>query len=83
MSQTNIIVKLQIEGLHNWPEARQILPEMGFLSDMHRHMFWISVQKKVTHDDRDIEIIQFKRQINTCLLLNYSVVCLGQSPVRC
>jgi len=60
---TNIIVKLQIEGFHNWPDAKTIVPEMAFLSDRHRHIFHIECRKKVNHDDRDIEIIMFKRQV--------------------
>lgn len=60
---TEIIVNFQIEGLHNWPDAKKKLPQMGFLSDLHRHMFHFTVKKKVSHDDRDIEIIQFQRKI--------------------
>ena len=64
-----IVVKLQVEGLHNWPEAREVLPEMGFLSDKHRHMFHIKMIKEVLHNDRDIEIIQFKRKVQNDLNL--------------
>lgn len=61
-----IKVKLQVEGLHSWPEAREVFPEVGFLSDPHRHIFHISITKSVAHNDRDIEIIMFKRTV-----LNY------------
>ena len=30
---TNVIVKLQVEGLHHWPDAAKVFPEVGFLSD--------------------------------------------------
>ena len=60
---TNVIVKLEIEGLHNWPAADQVFPEVGFLSHMHRHKWFITAKKKVNHDDRDVEFIMFKRDI--------------------
>lgn len=61
--QTNIIVRLQIEGLHRWPDAAKVFPEVSFLSDPHRHMFHIECKKEVMHDDRDIEFIMFKRDV--------------------
>ena len=61
--KTNVIAKLEIEGLHNWPAADQVFPEVGFLSHMHRHKWFITAKKKVNHDDRDVEFIMFKRDI--------------------
>ena len=61
--RTNVIVKLQVEGLHCWPDAAEIFPEVGFLSDSHRHIFHIICKKRVNHDDRDVEFIIFKRDI--------------------
>ena len=40
--KTNVIAKLEIEGLHNWPAADQVFPEVGFLSYMHRHKWFRS-----------------------------------------
>lgn len=62
-SKTNIIVKLAVEGLHSWPEAQQVFPEVAFLSDLHRHVFHITLKKRVYHDNRDIEFLMFKRDI--------------------
>lgn len=70
--KTNIIVKLQVEGFHNWPAAKDILPEVGFLSDRHRHIFHIVCKKAVSHSDRDVEIIMFKRQILEYLYARYT-----------
>lgn len=69
--KTYIVVNLEVEGLHNWPEARKVIPEMGFLSDMHRHIFKVKAVKAVSHDDRDIEIIQFKREMQDYFKRNY------------
>ena len=68
---TNIIVNLQVEGLHNWPDAKKKIPEVGFLSDMHRHIFHITIKKYVNHDFRDIEFIMFKRNIEAYLRKKY------------
>ena len=70
--RTSIIVRLNVEGIHNWPAAREVFPAVGFLSDPHRHIFHIECKKKVHHDDRDIEIILFKRTIEEYLYTTYA-----------
>ena len=65
--QTNIVVKFQVEGVHNWPEASKFEPTMKYLEHPHRHMFHIVAKKEVFHDDRDVEFIMFKRKINRYL----------------
>lgn len=71
MSSTNVVITFQVEGLHSWPEARVVIPEMGFLSDLHRHIFHIVAKKRVTHDDRDVEIIMMKRELQDYFKRNY------------
>ena len=61
--RTCVIVRLQIDGCHNFPAARELFPEVGFLADRHRHIFHIEAKKEVYHDDRDVEFIMFKRDI--------------------
>jgi hypothetical protein len=61
--KTTIIVNLQIEGLHQWKDAREKLPIVGFLADKHRHTFFIILEKLVSHADRDVELICFKREV--------------------
>ena len=68
---TNVIAKLEIEGLHNWPAADKVFPEVGFLSYMHRHKWYITAKKPVYHDDRDVEFIMFKRDIEEWLRNTY------------
>jgi len=72
---TTIIVNLKVEGFHNWPKAAEILPEVAFLSDRHRHIFWYEIEKEVTHDDRDVEIILFKREVEEFLKAKYGSPC--------
>ncbi|MEO6303593.1 MAG: hypothetical protein ABIP51_10500 [Bacteroidia bacterium] len=71
MIKTNIIVRLEIEGFHCWPQAARILPYVAFLSERHRHIFHFTAKKEVTHSNRDIEIIMFKREITKYLLKEY------------
>ena len=58
--KTNILVSLQVEGFHYWKDAPEIVK---FLRDSHRHIFHIEIEKEVSHADRDIEIILFKRSV--------------------
>lgn len=58
--QKFIFVTFQKEGIHCYPDA----PEgVEFLRNPHRHMFHFRVDIEVFHDDRDIEFILFKREL--------------------
>ena len=64
--KTNIVIKLQYEATHNWPKVAEVLPEVPeihFLQYPHRHIFHITMEKAVTHSDRDVEIILFKQEV--------------------
>ena len=55
-----IFVTWQKEGIHQYPGA----PEgVEFLAYPHRHMFHFKVEIDVFHDDREIEFILFKREL--------------------
>lgn len=71
--KTNVIVKLQIEGLHHWPGVVEEpkLEQVHFLKSVHRHIFHITAKKEVKHSDRDIEIIVLKRNILNYLQKRY------------
>ena len=70
-TKTTVIVTLQVEGLHCWPMAKEIMPEVSFLSDPHRNIFHIKAALQVTHSDRDREFIMFKRDIANFLHKRY------------
>ena len=63
-----IWVTFQREGIHRYPEAA-IDPtlktgdwlDVSFLANPHRHMFHFRVELEVFHDNRDVEVIQMKR----------------------
>lgn len=61
--KTYVIVRLQVDGIHKFPAAAELFPEVGFLAAEHRHMFHIEASCAVTHTDRDKEFIMLKRDI--------------------
>lgn len=63
-----IVITLRFEGFHCWPEAPK---EVDFLAHRHRHIFHIKCEVEVSHNDRDIEIILFKREVVDYLIRNY------------
>jgi hypothetical protein len=68
----SIVVTLQVEGFHYWINAPI---KFEYLKSIHRHIFHIKATKKVSHNDRDIEIISFKREIYRYLLDMYGNPC--------
>ena len=63
-----IWVTFRKEGMHKYPAALTDPAlatgdeyDVSFLGYPHRHIFHFKVRIGVTHDDRDIEFIQFKR----------------------
>ena len=55
-----IFVTWQKEGIHQYPGAPK---GVEFLQYPHRHMFHFKVEIDVFHDDRDIEFILLKREL--------------------
>jgi hypothetical protein len=63
-----IWITFRKEGIHKYPAALTDPNlatgdeyDVSFLGYPHRHIFHFKVWISVTHDDRDIEFIQFKR----------------------
>ena len=61
-------VTFRKEGIHKYPAAATDpklatggWDDVSFLGVPHRHIFHFKVWIEVTHDDRDVEFIQFKR----------------------
>lgn len=67
--KTFVKVKLQVEGVHCWEGCN--IAEVMFLKHPHRHVFYITCCKEVSHDDRDIEIIMFKQLVERYLISKY------------
>jgi hypothetical protein len=60
-----IDISFQHEGIHKYPAALEDpkLATVSFLGYPHRHMFHFYVQLEVWHNDRDVEFIMFKREL--------------------
>lgn len=63
-----IWITFQREGIHAYPAAGHDPAlatgdeyDVSFLGTPHRHIFHFRIAIQVTHNDRDIEFIQFKR----------------------
>ena len=76
-----IWVTFQKEGMHKYPAALTDPTlatgdeyDVSFLGYPHRHIFHFKVWIGVTHNDRDIEFIQFKRWLLN--LYKYSTLSL-------
>lgn len=68
--KTWIYVTFQREGIHKYPAALTDPKlatgdeyDVSFLGYPHRHMFHFKIKLEVFHDDRDVEFIQFKREL--------------------
>lgn len=69
-SKSFIFVTFQKEGIHKYPAAGTDPTlatgdwlDVSFLAVPHRHIFHFRVEIEVNHNDRDIEFIQAKRQL--------------------
>ena len=67
-----IWVTFRKEGIHKYPAALEDPAlatgdeyDVSFLGYPHRHIFHFKVRIGVTHNDRDIEFIQFKRWLES------------------
>jgi hypothetical protein len=60
-----IEVSFQKEGIHKYPQALTDpkLADVSFLGNPHRHMFHFYVKLEVFHNDREVEFILFKREL--------------------
>lgn len=58
--EIRVFCTLSFEAMHRWPDAPE---EVAFLSNPHRHIFNVRAEKVVSHDDRDVEFILLKREI--------------------
>lgn len=61
MKSMYICVKNQFEMVHCWPEAPT---NMYYLRTPHRHVMHITTHIEVSHNDRELEIIDVKHSID-------------------
>jgi hypothetical protein len=78
-----IWVTFRKEGIHKYPAAATDPNlatgdeyDVSFLATPHRHIFHFRVWLSVTHNDRDVEVIQFKRWLEKLYSSNQGVLSL-------
>jgi hypothetical protein len=78
-----IWVTFRKEGIHKYPAALTDPSlatgdeyDVSFLGHPHRHIFHFRVWLSVTHNDRDVEFIQFKRWLEKLYSSNEGVLSL-------
>ena len=59
--ETQIYINTQFEGVHAYPAAPA---GVEFLAHPHRHIFHVNIKIDVFHNDRELEFILFKREMN-------------------
>ena len=71
-AERSIWVTFRKEGIHKYPAALEDPAlatgdeyDVSFLGYPHRHIFHFKVRIQVTHNDRDIEFIQFNRWLES------------------
>lgn len=68
----SIIVTCRVVGFHKWANAPK---QFEYLRPRHRHEFVIQAEKKVCHNNRDVEINHLKWLIEEYLHTYYSNPC--------
>lgn len=69
LTATTVYCTVLFEGIHCWPDCP--FDEVSYLRSPHRHVFYIRAHKNVFHDDRDIEFIMLKHEIERYLKTQY------------
>lgn len=64
-----VTVRTQLEALHHWPDIPKGHPSQ-YLKYPHRHNFHIELKFAVSHNNRDLEFIEVKHQIDNFLQRN-------------
>lgn len=63
--QNSIRVRTRFEDFHKWEDAPD---EVAFLRSLHRHEFHVTAKIGVSHQDRQIEFIMYKRWLDQFIL---------------
>jgi hypothetical protein len=65
LTTSTVYCTVLFEGIHNWPGCP--FDEVAYLRDFHRHVFYVKAHKLVQHNDRDVEFIMLKHQLEQYL----------------
>lgn len=62
--QVYVYCQTRFIGFHRWPDAPE---KVKYLKSLHRHEFRVRVVVQVNHNNRDVEFITLKEQVNEAL----------------
>lgn len=62
--RTTVIAQIKRHGFHSWPEAPV---EVGYLANVHRHLFTFKVGVLVSDSNREVEFHILQRYISSIL----------------
>lgn len=82
--KTIVYSRFSVEGLHKWYNCD--IEEVMYLKNLHRHNFGITAYVETSHNDRDVEFIEFKHQIEKYLKDKYfdaKFNCLNFGSMSC
>jgi hypothetical protein len=71
-----VIVKTQFEALHCYPDAPM---EVAYIRTPHRHVFHVEAEVETFHEDREIEFIMLKQDLNTHIYMKYGSGDIGST----
>jgi hypothetical protein len=62
--EKTITIKTSFEGIHAYPDAPK---EVAYLKYPHRHVFHVTIEISVFHNDREIEFVMFKHEVENMI----------------
>ncbi len=71
-----VVIRTSFTAVHCWPECPY--EDVNYLRNPHRHEFHVTVKFDVSYNDRDIEFIRAKEEIDKHLRTNYHCKDLGR-----
>lgn len=60
MKKKLLIIRFDLEGSHNWPDAPHKYP---LLKLPHGHIFYFEIKIQVTDSNREVEFLDFRQRI--------------------
>ena len=70
MKTINLIINTQFAAVHHWPLC-DVEHSQSYLRHPHRHVFHIRMKWRVSHENREIEFIELKNQVDAFLKNKY------------
>lgn len=71
MITTYIKVSFQVDGIHNWPDAKH---PRKWLAHRHRHQFTFTVKAEVFSNDREIEFFDLRLRVRQMVHDSYPLL---------